>query len=65
MEVHEIVIENNSTGNSYARVFGPFLDEFVKRIVLEEPYVQSGNHVSSYEQIVLNRSKQWNLKLNK
>jgi hypothetical protein len=41
----QIVIENNSTGHSYEKLFGRFLDEEVTSVEVEDPYVRSFHQV--------------------
>lgn len=45
-QFHEqIQIENNSTGHSYAALFGRFLDDEVEYVIVEDPYIRSFHQV--------------------
>lgn len=44
---HEkIEISDNSKGNSYKKVLGRFLDEYVTTVEIEDPYIRSIHQVS-------------------
>lgn len=53
----QIRIENNSTGHSYERLFGRFLDPTLTGVVVEDPYIRSTHQVynTSFE-----KCKIWN-----
>lgn len=42
----QIRIENNSTGHSYERLFGRFLDETLTGVIVEDPYIRSTHQVN-------------------
>ena len=43
---HEkIEIADNSTGNSYNKILGRFLDEYVSKVEIEDPYIRSTHQV--------------------
>lgn len=42
----QIIIENDSSGHSYATVFGRFLDSTVKEIEIDDPYIRVFHQVS-------------------
>ena len=41
----QIHIEHNSTGHSYERLLGRFLDEQLTEVVVEDPYVRTTHQV--------------------
>ena len=44
---HEkIEICDNSKGNSYKKILGRFLDEYVTKVVIEDPYVRNVHQVT-------------------
>lgn len=43
----QIRIENNSTGHSYEKLFGRFLDESLTGVVVEDPYIRSAHQVQT------------------
>ncbi|XP_013400958.1 MIT domain-containing protein 1-like [Lingula anatina] len=57
----QMKIENNSTGNSYEKVFGRFFDEQVTVVEVEDPYIRSNHQVLNFvrfcELIVKSKSK--------
>ena len=45
---HEkIEIGVNSVGNSYQKILGRFLDEYVNQVEIEDPYIRSPHQVGS------------------
>jgi len=48
-EYHEqIKIADGAIGYSYARIFGPYLDDKVQEIVVEDPYVRSVHQMYNF-----------------
>ncbi|OWR43465.1 hypothetical protein KGM_205983 [Danaus plexippus plexippus] len=48
-QFHEqIQIENNSTGHSYAALFGRFLDDEVEYVIVEDPYIRSFHQCQNF-----------------
>ncbi|XP_050355708.1 MIT domain-containing protein 1-like [Nymphalis io] len=48
-QFHEQVhIENNSTGHSYKKLFGRFLDEEIQYVIVEDPYVRSFHQIQNF-----------------
>jgi len=46
---HEkIEISDNSKGNSYKKILGRFLDEYVTKVVVEDPYVRNVHQVYNF-----------------
>lgn len=48
-EYHEqIKIPDEAVGYSYARIFGPYLDENVEEVIVEDPYVRSVHQIYNF-----------------
>ncbi|XP_072040939.1 MIT domain-containing protein 1-like [Amphiura filiformis] len=41
-------IANNSTGHSYQKVFGHFLDEMLTEVHVEDPYIRQGHQIYNF-----------------
>ena len=41
----QIQIEDNSSGHSYEKVFTPFIDDNLRRVVIEDPYIRAHHQV--------------------
>ena len=46
LQHQQIIIEENSTGHSYATLFGKYLNEDVTEIEIEDPYIRIFHQVS-------------------
>lgn len=44
----QVTIENDATGWSYERIFGPCLDEFVTQVFVQDPYIRSHHQVINF-----------------
>lgn len=44
----QIHIANNSCGNSYVKIFGPFLNEKVTKVNVEDPYIRSNHQMYNF-----------------
>jgi len=44
----QICIESNSTGHSYTKIFGPFLDNTVLNALVEDPYIRSYHQIYNF-----------------
>ena len=58
-EYHEqIKIQDGSVGYSYAKIFGPYLDDKVEEVTIEDPYIRSVHQMYNFlrlcELLVLN-----------
>lgn len=45
----QVIIEENSTGHSYEKVFGRFFDRDVTKIEIDDPYIRLFHQVINYE----------------
>lgn len=56
----QVNIEDNSLNHSYERVFGRFLDEDVRNIKIEDPYIRSFHQVQNlvrFSELVVKKCK--------
>ncbi len=61
----QLHIESNSTGHSYEKVFGPFLDETLTVVEVEDPYIRNGHQVSNMVPSMVRSRHLYLLTLNK
>lgn len=45
----QVIIEENSIGHSYEKVFGRFFDQEVTKIEIDDPYIRLFHQVINYE----------------
>lgn len=48
----QIIIEDNSTGHSFDKVFGRFFDEDVAKIEIDDPYIRLFHQVISWKYVI-------------
>ncbi|CAF4530911.1 unnamed protein product, partial [Rotaria sp. Silwood2] len=44
----QIQIKDGSLGNSYEKIFNPFLDETVTQITIQDPYIRAFHQISNF-----------------
>ncbi|XP_052277870.1 MIT domain-containing protein 1-like isoform X2 [Dreissena polymorpha] len=63
----QIHIENDSTGHSYSRLFGQFLDATLTEVIVEDPYIRSTHQLYNFlrfcEMVVKSEAKVRSIKL--